>query len=496
MSTVQQSTFVITREDLTVDPKTIVRQGLRIGRLLESDISLNHPSVSRLHAGINEIGGYFYVVNLSASSPTALNGRIIPFNEAAALTTGDELQIGPFFLKVEQADATFRIKVVAQFALTIGEREPQHKLEANRKQLAADHRIASSSEISSWLKIWWEDKRTREKAGRPSPLHPQAPPRVGKIRFNWKPTRDLVRPWPFAIFIWSLLVIATLSAVAAVKYKIAFAPEPISEPHTRTTFTLMPAIAKQPNGGSCTSCHALGVSVANKSKMNANCAACHQTESFAASIIPAHREAGITCTNCHSEHRGESFRSVNFALESCAKCHNNDNKHLYSGKSVRAPHGGAPFGYPVLNGKWVWKGLDEEELKSKPEVAALLKKNRADQNNAQQWRNAQFHVLHVQRVRAMPGVTGVQDLDSVNQVMSCSSCHKTGYMGVNVDRNSPRKTCDKCHNVQVFERPSVGTELETPSCTSCHVQHNKDTHWAPSLHLVEAKAPASSDAAK
>jgi hypothetical protein len=146
----------------------------------------------------------------------------------------------------------------------------------------------------------------------------------------------------------------------------------------------------------------------------------------------------------------------------------------------------------VLDGKWVWKGLDEEQLQSKPEVAALLKKNRADQNDPQQWRNAQFHALHAQRVRAMPGVTGVADLDSVNQVVSCSSCHKTGYMGVNVDRNNPRKTCDKCHNVRVFEKNTVVTGSETPSCTSCHVQHVKDAHWAASLRLVELKEPASS----
>src|SRR3989442_6364839 len=52
--------------------------------------------------------------------------------------------------------------------------------------------VAASTEAVNSLKIFW-DKRTREKAGRPSPLHPQTPPRPGKIRFNWIPTRDLVR---------------------------------------------------------------------------------------------------------------------------------------------------------------------------------------------------------------------------------------------------------------------------------------------------------------
>src|SRR2546425_1214002 len=149
MSVVRQSTFIIMREDRAQEPKTIFRQGLRIGRLSDSDIWLNHPTVSRLHAGISEIEGYFYIVNLSASSATALNGRIIPFNEAEALTAGDELQIGPYFLHIEQTDETLRIRIVAQFALAVGEREPHHKAEAYKKQLAAESRIAPSSEVSN-----------------------------------------------------------------------------------------------------------------------------------------------------------------------------------------------------------------------------------------------------------------------------------------------------------------------------------------------------------
>ncbi|HYR77975.1 MAG TPA: FHA domain-containing protein [Pyrinomonadaceae bacterium] len=495
MSAVNQTTFIIAREDNAQEPKTIVRQGLRIGRAPDSDIWLNHPTVSRLHAGVNEIGGYFYIVNLSASSATALNGRIIPFNEAAALTAGDEIQIGPYFLNIEETDATLRIRIVVQFALAVGEREPRHKAEAYKKQLATPGRIAPTSEISSSLKIWWDDKRTRERAGRLSPLHPQTPPRVGKIRFNWKPTRDLVRPWPFAIFIWAVIVIGTLSAVAAVKYKIAFAPEPISAPHTATTFTLIPAIAKQTNAGSCTSCHALGISVANKAKMSANCAACHQTEAFAPTIIRAHREAGLTCVTCHEEHRGKGFKPMNTALESCAKCHNDDNKNHYNGKAVHTPHGGT-FGYPVVNGVWVWKGLDAEELEAKPEIAALLKNNRANPNDVQEWRNAQFHLIHVQRVRVVPGVKGFEDPDTGDQVLSCSSCHESRYTGVNINRTSPRRTCERCHNAQFFEGPSAATRFEAPSCTSCHVQHIKDTHWASSLRIAEVKMPAGPETVK
>ncbi|MGH9930307.1 MAG: FHA domain-containing protein, partial [Pyrinomonadaceae bacterium] len=513
MSTVQQSTFIIAREDREEDPKTILSDGLRIGRLPDSDIWLNHPMVSRLHAGISEIEGYFYLINLSASSATTLNGRVIPFDEAEALTTGDILRIGPYFLNIEQTDGTLRIKVVLQFALNVGEREARHDVEVYQKQLTLESRIVvprdttgdlaeayqkhpaesrtiGAADAANALKVFW-GKRTREKAGRPSPLHPRKPPNLGKVRFNWTPTRDLIRPWPFAIFIWSVIIIGALSAVAAFTHKIAFAPERISDPHTRKTFALMPAIAKQPSGSSCTTCHALGVSVKNKEKMNANCAACHHTEAFVATIIRAHREAGIVCTNCHAEHRGEGFRPINAALESCTKCHDDENKKLYNRKSVHTPHGGT-YGYPVISGVWVWKGLDAEELAEKPEVEAFLKKNRVTSSQTQEWRNAQFHGIHLDRVRVVPSVDGVLDDDGLNKVLSCSSCHKTGYMGVNVDRTYPRTTCARCHNAQVFKEPSSSQmKAEIPSCTSCHVQHVRDTHWASSLRIAQAELPAS-----
>ncbi|MBA2733237.1 MAG: FHA domain-containing protein [Acidobacteria bacterium] len=491
MSRIQQSTFIITREGRAEEAKTIISDGLRIGRLPDSDVWLNHPTVSRLHAGINEIEGYFYLTNLSGSSATALNGRLIPFNEAEALATGDEILIGPFLLNIEEIELdseTLRIRISRQLALNPGEREGRHETEARNRHSAIESPTINPYGAVNALQVYW-GKRTREKAGRPSPLHPRMPPRLGKARFNWRPTRDLVRPWPFSIFVWVFVFFGTLAAVAAFKYKTLFAPRPTSAPHTREAFTLTPAIARQPNGNSCTSCHALGPSIANREKMNANCAACHQTENFSATITRAHREAGITCTACHTEHRGEDFRPMNAALEACSQCHADDNKNLYNGRSVHTPHGGS-YGYPVNNGVWVWKGLDEEELAAKPEIVAFLKENRATPNQTERWRNLQFHAIHVDRVRVVAGIEGIDDDSGVNKVLSCSSCHKTGYMGTNVDRTSPRASCARCHNAQVFNEPTrFAGGAETPSCTSCHVQHLKDVHWAPSLLNLRTEVP-------
>jgi len=286
----------------------------------------------------------------------------------------------------------------------------------------------------------------------------------------------LIRPWPFALFIWAVIIVAAFAAIAAFAHKNAFAPEAISDPHARKNLAVMPVIAKKANGNSCTSCHAVGVSAANKEKMNANCAGCHQTESFQATVISAHRAASINCVTCHSEHRGASFRPLNGALESCAKCHNDQNRTTYNGKRVRTPHGGT-YGYPVASGVWIWKGLDDEELAQRPELVAFLKKNRADRNNDDEWRNAQFHGIHLNHIRVVPGIDSGTDEDGT-VVLSCSSCHKTGYMGATVDRSYPRTTCGKCHNAKVFNESSASpNKAEIMSCTSCHVQHVKDAHW-------------------
>jgi len=511
MATVRDSTFIIIREDRVLDPLTVVSDGLRIGRLRDSDIWLNHPKVSRLHAGINEVEGYFYLTNLSGSSGTTLNGRVIPFNEAEALAIGDELQIGPFFLYIDNIEPdteTLTIRVGVQFGVGVGDREPVHKSEAHEKQLTVERitgpleiptgsltdtfrsqrsegEISYLADVTNAIKIFWE-KRTREKAGRPSPLHPRRPPHTGKARFNWIPTRDLIRPWPFAIFIWAVIAIAAFSAIAVFAHKITFAPGPISNPHTTKSFTLTPAIAAQPNGNSCTSCHAIGVSITNKEKMNANCAGCHKTEAFVATIIPEHREAGITCTTCHTEHNGEQFRPMQQALESCAKCHNDENKKLYNGKSVHTPHGGT-YGYPVDNdGRWVWQGYDADELAHKPELVTFLKQNRITADQTREWRNAQFHGIHLHRIRVVPGINGIDEGDGVNRVLSCSSCHKSGYTGDDIDRDYPRMTCQACHNARVFNETPIaqGTKM---SCASCHREHARDTHWSSSLLSAQAR---------
>lgn len=474
-------TFIITREDQVVDPVTLSTQALRVGRQIDCEILLNHPTVSRLHAGINEVDGRFYLINLSSSHPVTLNGRLVELNEPEALADGDVAQLGAFFLHMSRVGSTLNIHVQFQVAANITEAVE----EAAQEQPLAPEASAASPQVADALKEFW-DKRTRNKAARPSPLHPRQPPRPGKAQFNWKPTGDLVRPWPLSIFIWAIIFISVISVAAAFWYAKAFSPAPVSQPHARASLVhdaSANAIAKQPNANSCTTCHTIKV------EMEANCASCHRTEAFDATLtgIPAHAEAGIGCTSCHAEHQGADFRPAEAALNICAKCHSDSNKNLYRGHRVNTPHGGT-VGYPVVDGKWKWAGLSLEEWKQLPGAETGVIKRASERLTGEtddQWRSRQFHTLHVQRV--LVGAVGLAG--NAEGELSCSSCHRSFDP---LDRTTPATTCASCHNGDRGQLDSTGQRPLIPAgvanCTSCHIQHVKEPgHWNPSLLAPAAR---------
>jgi hypothetical protein len=488
------NTFIITREDRSFDPVTIMSDGLSIGRAPESELNLNHPTVSRLHAGIRKLGERFYIFHLSPSNSTTLNGNLV--HERAALADGDIVQIGPFFLFIDFKDSALSIKVRYQTTVRVGEAELLTTAQSQSSDAAPTGEVGADSQASAAaagagdadadegaLDVFWE-KRKREagKVSRPSPLRPRQPaPKLGKARFNWKPTRDLERPWPFSIFTLGLVGVGLFSIVAAFSYTSAFSPAPISNAHTRTSFNLSPAIAREPNANSCTTCHSM------RTSMETNCATCHQTDTFTATVTPPHQAAGIGCISCHSEHRGAEFRpglapfNASFQKggrldETCAGCHNDQNSKLYQGRRVFTPHGGT-FGYPVVNEQWKWEGLDEETWRRKPEELKQVVANwpvaSGDEDGR---RSAQFHALHLYRVRTTGGLTGAE-----GGVVSCSTCHKS--YGASLDRETPRTTCAACHSGKTDAQ--TGRALlasDAANCTSCHVQHVRDKrHWNPSL---------------
>jgi hypothetical protein len=482
-----QGTFIIIRDDLQVDPVTIVAEGLLVGRLPTCELLLNHPSVSRLHAGITATEGEYYIRNLRPANPIILNGK--PLEQYEALTAGDVLGVGPFSLNIDFKDDALVIGVSLQIGATPSEAvarrntsglwelpttvnlelpsaPPEGQPAAGAHKKPPPRKPKPESASSKALDVFWDKRITAAtKTIKPSPLFPMTGRPAGKAQSVWTPTSDLKRRWPVAMLLWGVIVVALLSVAGALFYAKAFAPAPISDAHTRTKMILSPSIAGRANAGACTSCHAL------KTSMEYKCSSCHSTDAFSATVISPHMNAGIGCTQCHAEHRGAQFSAIDGALLSCAECHNDSNKHFYDGKKVSTPHGGT-LGYPVVDGHWKWKGIDEQEMAVRKET---LKLERLPTDNEDQWRSKQFHAVHLYRVKAIAGLPGNKDGE-----LSCSSCHATRDP---IDLTTPRTTCAKCHNGQ--PDPRAGHQViaaDKPNCTSCHVQHVKDQrHWNPGL---------------
>jgi len=465
-----RNTYIIIRDDLLIDPVTIISEGLLIGRLRESEVLLNHPSVSRAQAGIKQIESDYYLFALRPENPVKLNGR--PVEENEALASGDILEVGPFQLKISSTEEALVLRVSLKIgteaaavdassgSLTTSELDEQVLTRGKRAAKARPAPIATNKALD----IFW-DKRIREagKMVRPSPLFPKSQRRAGKAQFNWTPTTDLESRWPVSFFIWSTIGVGLLSGAAAFWYTTAYAPAPISKSHATAQLALFPPIAIKPNAGSCTGCHSL------RGKMEAKCAGCHNTEAFVATVIKPHAEAGIGCVNCHAEHRGGDFNAAEAAQSSCTTCHNNANQKTFDGRRVGTPHGGT-FGYPVVAGRWSLKTIDDEEW-----ALRKIAITRLPTETDEQWRSKQFHSMHVQRVRTVAGIPG-----NTQGELSCSSCHKSFNP---IDRVTPRTTCGACHNGKVESGTNrVIIPPDQPNCTSCHVQHIRDKrHWGASM---------------
>jgi hypothetical protein len=447
--------YVIIRDDLLVDPVAIIADGLLIGRLGQCELLLNHPSVSRVQAGIKQVEDDYYLFALRPGNPVILNGKPVVENEG--LAAGDIIEVGPFHLQIESADGALMIRVELRIGMKPSEIDVSDPgLSTAELDLPTGGKTkkprAAPIASNKALDVFW-DKRIRDvgKMARPSPLSPKSGRRSGKAQFNWVPTSDLMSRWPIAFFTWALLVVGLISVATAYWYTSAFSPAPISNAHAATQFSIVPAIATRPNAGSCTSCHSL------TGNMEQRCAACHGTDAFVATVIKPHEAAGIGCVDCHAEHKGAGFSATQGALASCTACHNDSNQKLFNGRKVGTPHGGT-FGYPVVNGSWSAKSINDEEWDLRKLAVVRL-----PTDSEQKWRSNQFHALHDQRVKLAPGLKG-----NAEGRLSCSSCHNSFNP---LDRTTPRTTCAACH-----------VKDGKPNCTSCHVQHILDKRrWSASM---------------
>lgn len=504
--TQQIGRFVITREDRSIDPVTVVSERLAIGRAPHCELHLNHPTVSRLHCGIQRRGAEFHLYHFSKSNATTLNGRLV--EDRATLSDGDQIQLGPFVVAVSFRERALHAVVRYQPAVRIGDgavvgenatvavaddtdvdvagddgdaaadswasgsRMPPAEADGGDEGFAPHIDLTEAADgggrADAFALFWDKRKREAGKISAASPLRPHAPPRLGKLRYNWKPTRDLVRPWPLALFTWALAAVGLLAAAAAASYTDAFSPAPLSDPHARASMNYAPPFARETSANSCTTCHTPAAS------MEQTCAACHRTQTFSPATSDAHAAAGVGCVTCHAEHRGREFRPAVASLaadfqpgvnseHTCAGCHDDANAKLYNGRRVSTPHGGT-IGYPVTDGRWEWEGLSESAWAAKPEgVRKLLTTWPAADERER--RSQQFHALHLHRLRAVGGLRA-----NAAGELTCSSCH--ARLGAALDRDTPRQTCAACHNgLQDAETGRALVAVDAPNCISCHAPH-------------------------
>lgn len=467
----ENGNFLVTRADNTADSVTLRKDGLVIGRLPSCDIVLNHLVVSRIHAGINRVGAYYFLINLSVSNTLTLNGRLLASEQIDALADGDVIQIGPFALVISRQGESLALFITHQFTGDVTA-STSRRLPA----LGDIIPLQPTAEVTDVLKVFWE-KRTRDKEDWGTALRPAGKPMPGKAQINWRPTNDLRGAWRGGLFAWTLLIIGVLSFAAFYLRPQIFAPAELSNPHARASFDNTEAgfIAARPNANSCTTCHTWS------GKLEDACIKCHQADAFHATNTFAHDQAGVTCTSCHNEHQGKNFEPRTAAIASCANCHNDNNHQLYNSKSVSTAHRDG-VGYPTENGEWRWQGLKAETAVMSPDVT----KFRAAADTEQMRRSKEFHAVHLYRVAPVPGMkTGTDG------AMSCSSCHSSFAP---LDRETPRQTCAQCHNGYTDVRTGRTLIAENESnCVSCHVQHYYDRNrW--NEYLTRSTAANRADA--
>ena len=440
----QNGKFTVSYVDHSGAPVTMEKDALVLGRLQSCDVVLNHGSVSRIHAGINRVESEYFLINLSTSNSLSLNGKLLASEEADVLADGDIIQIGPFTITVARQENELKLTVFHQFT---GDLKNSTRKLPPLSQLMPDR---SNQEVAGVLKVFWE-KRTREKEDWGTRLRPTKKPQPGKALINWKPTGDLQRPWQFGLFIWAFLLFGALAVFAFYRFPQSYVSKPLSNPHISPTNAQ--SIALRPNQNSCLSCHTPDETIESA------CIKCHQADRFHSSNTKAHEEAGITCTVCHLEHEGENYQPRFAAIQGCAECHNDNNKRLYNGKSVRTAHGGT-LGYPAKDGKWTWNGIFTELAEQMPTVNSSQIKDETEQMRL----SRQFHAIHLYRLKPADGMK----TNSSNRV-SCSSCHEKFDP---IDRETPYQTCAKCHNGWTDQNTNrVLIAADQANCVSCHVQH-------------------------
>ncbi len=517
--------FTVKRNDIVTDDLIVEDDSISIGSSSGNELLLNHPTVSRTHAGIAIIDGAFWIQNLSKSNGTIVNGSLI---ETVQLQSGDTIQIGVFILKPEINESEITIEVERLVdTVAAGNRGTQligdpraamasgktamlnpdilnmlgqagfktqmlppssggatQILGANRLQRGMTGLLTSilalpqteQKRFQQTMDAFWERRRLAETGGaqkmaeksdlrpkEPDPEYKQFNLHLGKKKFNWLPTTDLVRPWPVGFLLTFGAFIVVGGILALFVWEDFYSPGAVSSPHSATEADKanlasfvpdsgMLLAAKNTAANKCSACHAA------TGPMQKTCIECHTTGHFnPQNAIAKHEQAGIACVDCHTEHKGVDFRPGTIARTMCFDCHKANPTHpkahkIGSSERLGIPHGGR-LGYPVVGGRWTWVEPINKKIQI-PDGEALDPK-------------AKFHFVHMRGDR--------------QNTARCLDCHTTFDRPKEIDQ----KKCAVCHGVDYDAQGLPTKEIADVSdltslagnfnidCNSCHAQHNE-----------------------
>lgn len=93
--------FKLTGPAITDDTYLVDTNGLKIGRLADNDLALDHREISRQHVRIIWRGDTYYVEDLNSSNGSWLNEIRLEPREPVELNIGDVIRFGPYVLRLE-----------------------------------------------------------------------------------------------------------------------------------------------------------------------------------------------------------------------------------------------------------------------------------------------------------------------------------------------------------------------------------------------------------
>lgn len=135
-----------------------LRDGLLIGRGDECDVSINHASVSRIHAEIRGLGdGRFEIVDKNSANGVRLNGVEL---ERALIDARDNIELGDVVLRFIPAGQIYRPGEEAQRlgpsdtpveSVAVGQRERGQGLSLGTKAMVAVAALAVAALATVWL---------------------------------------------------------------------------------------------------------------------------------------------------------------------------------------------------------------------------------------------------------------------------------------------------------------------------------------------------------